>query len=227
MYDVYETDMFIYLVLQLVNGGELLDKIQRIEHFSERAASSIIKQILEAVDYLHKGGVVHRDLKPDNLLTANTSDNNNIHIYVCDFGLSRLFEGVQEFTTFCGSPEYVAPEILSQVPYGKEVDLWSIGVIAYILLTGFLPFSDKVPDVLVQKIQNVDYNWSGCPPVSSSAKHFVNSLLKKDPKQRLPTEKALTHPWVLGRNVKDDNASEIVSNMQTYQSERKGLKKAY
>jgi len=119
-----------------------------------------------------------------------------LQIYVADFGLSRVFEG--DMGTYCGSPEYVAPEVLALGPYDQAVDLWSVGVITYILLTGFLPFYDKDHPTLFRRIQDVDYNWDDCPEVSAAAKHFVQHLLVKDTKKRLTAEQALNHPWIKG-----------------------------
>lgn len=192
--EVFEDTDMIYLVLELVTGGELFDKIVDKGNYNEADASNIVKQILEAVGYLHTQGVVHRDLKPENLLCSGEGE--KIHIYVADFGLSRAFQEDQQLVTYCGSPEYVAPEVLACVPYEKAVDLWSIGVITYILLTGFLPFFDKITKTLFQKIQNVEYNWDDCPEVSPAAKHFIQHLLVKDPKKRMTCDTALQHPWI-------------------------------
>jgi len=198
--EVFESKDSIFLVLELVTGGELFDKIVERGNYSEKDASNIVRQILGAVSYLHTQGVVHRDLKPENLLCTETEDH-NIHIYVADFGLSRVFQDREQLNTYCGSPEYVAPEVLACVPYEKAVDLWSVGVITYILLTGFLPFYDKNHAVLFEKIQNVDYNWDDCPEVSPAAKHFIQHLLVKDPKRRYTAETAVNHPWIKGEGV--------------------------
>jgi len=198
--EVFEDKEHIFLILQLVTGGELFDKIVEKGNYSERDASMIVNQILQAVAYLHKNGIVHRDLKPENLLCSESKDH-DIHIYVADFGLSRVFKDNQQLNTYCGSPEYVAPEVLACVPYEKAVDIWSVGVITYILLTGFLPFYDKNHAVLFEKIQNVDYNWDDCPEVSPAAKHFIQHLLVKDSKKRYTAESALNHPWVKGEGV--------------------------
>jgi len=198
--EVFETKDSIFLVLEIVTGGELFDRIVEKGNYSETDASNIVHQILEAVSYLHSQGVVHRDLKPENLLCASSPDD-KIHIYVADFGLSRVFQDNQQLNTYCGSPEYVAPEVLACVPYEKAVDLWSVGVITYILLTGFLPFYDKNHSVLFEKIQSVDYNWDDCPQVSPAAKHFIQHLLVKDPKKRYTAEMAMKHPWILGEGV--------------------------
>jgi len=197
--EVFENKDNIYLVLELVIGGELFDKIVEKGNYNEKDASGIVAQILGAVSYLHSEGVVHRDLKPENLLCTPRSD--GLHIFVADFGLSRVFQDREQLNTYCGSPEYVAPEVLACVPYEKAVDLWSVGVITYILLTGFLPFYDKNHALLFEKIQNVDYNWDDCPEVSPSAKHFIQHLLVKDPKRRYTAEVAMSHPWIKNKGA--------------------------
>jgi len=209
------------LVLELVTGGELFERIVERGSYGEKDASYIVNQILQAVQYLHNQGVVHRDLKPENLLVRDLNES-NIHIYVADFGLSRASHDKETFNTYCGSPEYVAPEILACVPYEKAVDLWSVGVITYILLTGFLPFYDKNHAVLFEKIQNVDYNWDDCPEVSLTAKHFIQHLLLKDSKKRYTVEQALNHPWVKGEGVSKLNFRPSFRDLMiVYNSSRK------
>ena len=149
LFEVFEDSENIFLVLQLIEGGELFDRIIERGNYSEKEAAKIVKQILEAVKYLHSQGVVHRDLKPENLLVRDKAKT-NLHIFAADFGLSRVFSG-SGLLTYCGSPEYVAPEVLSMKPYNPQVDVWSIGVITYILLTGFLPFYDKNHTILFEK----------------------------------------------------------------------------
>jgi len=220
--EVFDNKDFIFLVLELVTGGELFDRIVERGNYSEKDASSIVNQILQAVQYLHSQGIVHRDLKPENLLVRDTTDS-NIHIYVADFGLSRMFDDNQSLTTYCGSPEYVAPEVLSCVPYGKPVDLWSVGVITYILLTGFLPFYDKNHAILFEKIQRVEYNWDDCPEVTPTAKHFIQHLLVLDPAKRYSVESALNHPWVKGENVSKLTLRPSLRDLMTlYNINRKG-----
>jgi len=219
--EVFENKDYIFLVLELVTGGELFDRIVEKGNYTEKDATNIVKQILSAVQYLHSEGVVHRDLKPENLL-CNDDKDGNIHIYVADFGLSRLFNEDEQLTTYCGSPEYVAPEVLACAPYEKAVDLWSVGVITYILLTGFLPFYDKNHAVLFEKIQNVEYNWDDCPEVSPAAKHFIQHLLVKDPKKRYTAEQALAHPWVKGDGaLKLNMRPSFVDLMKEYNQSRK------
>ncbi|XP_010293467.1 PREDICTED: calcium/calmodulin-dependent protein kinase type 1G [Phaethon lepturus] len=128
--DIYESTTHFYLVMQLVSGGELFDRILERGVYTEKDASVVIHQVLTAVKYLHENGIVHRDLKPENLLYLTPEENSKIMI--TDFGLSKMEQnGIM--STACGTPGYVAPEVLAQKPYSKAVDCWSIGVITYIL----------------------------------------------------------------------------------------------
>jgi len=190
------------LVLDLVSGGDLFDKISESEIFSEKEASGIIRQILEAVEYLHSNGIVHRDLKVDNILCSDELDSEgNLQIFVADFGLSRFFDPeAQQLQSRVGSLEYTAPEVFAAKPYEKSCDLWSIGIVSYILLTGLFPFADKNPVKLYEKINKVDYNWDECPEVSNTAKEFISGLLTKDPNKRMNATQALQHEWINPKN---------------------------
>ncbi|KAE8298485.1 Calcium/calmodulin-dependent protein kinase type 1 [Larimichthys crocea] len=130
--DIFESTSHLYLVMQLVSGGELFDRIVEKGFYTERDASQLIHQILDAVKYLHDMGIVHRDLKPENLLYYSMDEDSKIMI--SDFGLSKIEGAGSVMSTACGTPGYVAPEVLAQKPYSKAVDCWSIGVISYILL---------------------------------------------------------------------------------------------
>ncbi|XP_046142830.1 calcium/calmodulin-dependent protein kinase type 1 isoform X5 [Osmia bicornis bicornis] len=138
--ETFEDKHKVYLVMELVTGGELFDRIVEKGSYTEKDASGLIRQVLEAVDYMHDQGVVHRDLKPENLLYYSPDEDSKIMI--SDFGLSKM-EDSGIMATACGTPGYVAPEVLAQKPYGKAVDVWSIGVISYILLCGYPPFYDE------------------------------------------------------------------------------------
>lgn len=150
LYDMYEFDHKIYLVMELVTGGELFDEIMKRGTFSERDAAAIVQKILLAVKYLHQVGIVHRDLKPENLLLSDNGTSPVIKI--SDFGLSKIFSESEMMKTACGTPGYVAPEVLRKRGYGPQVDLWSLGVITYILLSGYPPFFDSSNTELFKKI---------------------------------------------------------------------------
>ncbi|TRY82458.1 hypothetical protein DNTS_028279 [Danionella cerebrum] len=155
--DIYESSDHLYLIMQLVSGGELFDRIVEKGFYTEKDASKLIRQVLDAVNYLHTMGIVHRDLKPENLLYFNPQDGSKIMI--SDFGLSKMEGTGDVMSTACGTPGYVAPEVLAQKPYSKAVDCWSIGVIAYILLCGYPPFYDENDSKLFEQILKADYEF--------------------------------------------------------------------
>jgi len=192
-YDIFDDSKFLYLVLEFITGGDLFEKIQEQEIFSEKDASHITRQILEAINYLHKEGIVHRDIKIDNILCA---EGKNLHVYIADFGLSRFFNDNEQLETRVGSLCYTAPEIYEEVGYNKACDMWSIGVVTFILLTGGFPFYDKNQSKTVEKIVNVDYEWDESEDVSPEGKAFIAGLLTKDPQKRFTAEQALNHPWI-------------------------------
>ncbi|OCT91582.1 hypothetical protein XELAEV_18014641mg [Xenopus laevis] len=198
--DIYESSSHFYLVMQLVSGGELFDRILERGVYTEKDASNVIRQVLSAVKYLHDNGIVHRDLKPENLLYLTPDENSKIMI--TDFGLSKMEEsGIM--STACGTPGYVAPEVLAQKPYSKAVDCWSIGVITYILLCGYPPFYEETESRLFEKIREGAYEFESpfWDDISKSAKDFISCLLEKDSKKRYNCEKALKHPWIAGNTA--------------------------
>ncbi|XP_043964236.1 calcium/calmodulin-dependent protein kinase type 1D [Gambusia affinis] len=209
--DIYESPDHLYLIMQLVSGGELFDRIVEKGFYTEKDASTLIRQVLDAVNYLHKMGIVHRDLKPENLLYFNPQDESKIMI--SDFGLSKMEGSGDVMSTACGTPGYVAPEVLAQKPYSKAVDCWSIGVIAYILLCGYPPFYDENDSKLFEQILKADYEFDApyWDDISDSAKDFISCLMEKDPSKRFTCEQALRHPWIAGDTALCKNIHESVS----------------
>jgi len=216
--ELYQTPKVIYIVMEYVGGGELLDHILQRGHYSEPETAAILSQMLNAVNYLHSRNIVHRDLKPENILLVKTNDDGEeeydgedfsridpLTIKITDFGLAK-FLGNEGLRTYCGTPQYFAPEVLSrkhtvmgQGRYGKAVDMWSIGVILYVLLCGVPPFED---DVLFEQIEGADFDktcerWS---KISSQARDLISKLLIKSPIKRLTALDALKHPF-LGKNL--------------------------
>ncbi|KAM4678218.1 calcium/calmodulin-dependent protein kinase type 1D [Discoglossus pictus] len=209
--DIYESPSHLYLVMQLVSGGELFDRIVEKGFYTEKDASTLIRQVLDAVFYLHRLGIVHRDLKPENLLYFSQEEESKIMI--SDFGLSKMEGKGDVMSTACGTPGYVAPEVLAQKPYSKAVDCWSIGVIAYILLCGYPPFYDENDSKLFEQILKADYEFDSpyWDDISDSAKDFIRHLMEKDPSKRYTCEQALRHPWIAGDTALCKNIHESVS----------------
>ncbi|XP_015259174.1 PREDICTED: calcium/calmodulin-dependent protein kinase type 1D-like [Cyprinodon variegatus] len=210
MEDFYESRTHYYLIMQLVAGGELFDRILDRGVYSEKDASRVIQQVLEAVGYLHQNGIVHRDLKPENILYYSQDEDSKIMI--SDFGLSKMAEnGIM--STACGTPGYVAPEVLAQKPYSKAVDCWSIGVITYILLCGYPPFYEESETRLFSKIMKAQYEFDSpfWDDISESAKDFIRNMMQKNPSMRYSTEQALRHPWIIGKTARSQDIYYSVS----------------
>ncbi|XP_046765230.1 calcium/calmodulin-dependent protein kinase type 1D isoform X4 [Gallus gallus] len=209
--DIYESPNHLYLVMQLVSGGELFDRIVEKGFYTEKDASTLIRQVLDAVYYLHRMGIVHRDLKPENLLYYSQDEESKIMI--SDFGLSKMEGKGDVMSTACGTPGYVAPEVLAQKPYSKAVDCWSIGVIAYILLCGYPPFYDENDSKLFEQILKAEYEFDSpyWDDISESAKDFIRNLMEKDPNKRYTCEQAARHPWIAGDTALNKNIHESVS----------------
>ena len=164
------------------------------------------------MNYLHKLGIVHRDLKPENLLYYSPADDSKIMI--SDFGLSKMpEEDVDQLVTACGTPGYVAPEVLRRKPYGKAVDCWSIGVIAYILLCGYPPFYHENDAELFQQIMRGDYEFDSpyWDNISDPAKDFIRHLMELDPKKRYTCDQSIQHPWISGGAAPDKDIHSSVS----------------
>ncbi|XP_046895265.1 calcium/calmodulin-dependent protein kinase type 1B [Hypomesus transpacificus] len=208
--ETFETSTKLYLVMTLVTGGELLDRILERGSYTEKDASRVIQQVLQAVQYLHQLGIVHRDLKPENLLFETPAADSKI--VISDFGLSKM-EDQGVLSTACGTPAYVAPELLQQKSYGKEVDLWALGVITYILLCGYPPFYDENDSHLYRQIIKAEYEFDSpyWDQISISAKDFIPHLLQKEPERRYNCERALRHPWISGGAALEKNIHESVS----------------
>jgi len=205
MHKCYETEKILYLVLELLTGGELFDRIIAKGHYSEADARQVSIVLLDSLRYLHAQGVAHRDLKPENILLKDKSD--DAAIKITDFGLSKIFfadDNDQEviMKTACGTPGYVAPEVLGHEAYSSQVDMWSTGVIVYILLCGFPPFYGDNDAQMFKRIKAGQYKFLSpyWDPISADAKDFVRNLLIVDPKKRMTAAEALNHRW-LGRTA--------------------------
>ncbi|KAF5184953.1 Calcium-dependent protein kinase, partial [Thalictrum thalictroides] len=193
--DTYEDDNAVHLVMELCEGGELFDRIVARGHYTERAAAVVTRTIVEVVQICHKHGVMHRDLKPENFLFANKKE--TAALKTIDFGLSVFFKPGERFTEIVGSPYYMAPEVLKR-NYGPEVDVWSAGVILYILLCGVPPFWAETEQGVAQAIIRsvIDFRRDPWPKVSDIAKDLVRRMLDPNPKQRLTASEVLDHPWL-------------------------------
>ncbi|CAF2882352.1 unnamed protein product [Rotaria sp. Silwood2] len=198
LFEDYETPDEIYLVMELIKGGDLFDYITKHRRFDEPTSSLMVKDVAEALLYLHAKKIVHRDLKPENLLVMQRKDG-RITIKLTDFGLAMQVSG--PIKTVCGTPTYVAPEILAETGYSFEVDCWATGIILYILLCGYPPFktADRNQEALFQLIQRGKFiydpeYWSS---ISANAKNLIDHLLVVDRHKRMRADEILLHPWIL------------------------------
>lgn len=209
--EVFETTERVYMVMELATGGELFDRIIARGSFTERDATRVLQMVLDGVKYLHTLGITHRDLKPENLLYYHPGADSKI--IITDFGLASSRKKGDEclMKTTCGTPEYIAPEILVRKPYTNAVDMWALGVISYILLSGTMPFEDDNRMRLYRQILKGKYSFSGepWPSVSNLAKDFVERILTVDPSERLTAGQALKHPWIVSMA-----ASSSMKNLQ-------------
>eukprot|EP00794_Sanderia_malayensis_P018939 gene18939-20844_t len=197
--EVFESKECVYLVMELATGGELYERIKMKGHLSEKESIRALQMVLDGVVYLHSKGITHRDLKPENLLFYHPGHDSKI--LITDFGFAKTTSSSDEntlFTTWCGTPEYVAPELLCKKPYTNSVDMWAIGVITFVMISGHLPFAAESPPKLYQQIVRAKYSYSReiWKSTSDGAKSFIDSLLQVEPEKRLKAVDARKHSWI-------------------------------
>lgn len=202
----YEDVENYYLVMELVPGGDLMDFVAVNGAIGEDATQVITKQILDGIAYVHRMGISHRDLKPDNILIMQDDP---ILVKITDFGLAKISDNTTFMKTFCGTLAYVAPEVItgkydlqqsqgSSINYSNLVDIWSLGCLVYVLLTSHLPFNGRTQSQMFQKIKSGEFHESplNSYKISSEGREFLSCCLQVDPKMRITAEKALKHPWI-------------------------------
>nr|GMC99063.1 calcium-dependent protein kinase 28-like [Ipomoea batatas] len=218
-HNAFEDENYVYIVMELCEGGELLDRIlaKKDSRYSEKDAAIVVRQMLKVAAECHLHGLVHRDMKPENFLFKSPKTDSPLK--ATDFGLSDFIRPGKKFQDIVGSAYYVAPEVLKRRS-GPESDVWSIGVITYILLCGRRPFWDKTEDGIFKEVlrNKPDFRRKPWPTISNSAKDFVKKLLVKDPRVRLTAAQALSHPWVReGGNASDIPLDiSVLSNMRQF-----------
>jgi len=200
LYEVYETETEVQMVLECLEGGDLFDQIINNGSYTEAAAKVVMKKICIGVQYMHTQGIMHRDLKPENILLV--SEDSAMDVKVADFGLSRLFpEGAgpgQKTGTVCGTPVYVAPEVLAKKQYGYGVDVWALGVIAYIMLCGSPPFPLDMDPKSVRMVRTSTFYFQSpdWDDISDDCKDFIKQMIVADPEERAKMEDVLAHPFL-------------------------------
>ena len=197
LYNYYETSRSFYMCMEMVRGGELFDRIIKKNHYSEKDARDVIIIILKTVKFCHDHKIVHRDIKAENLLMVSDAD--DAAVKLCDFGFAVKAEGIS-IKGEVGTKDYMAPEIFAGPDslYGAPVDMWAVGVLSYIILSGYPPFHDDNRARLRAKVMKGNYKfhdeyWDNA---SNQAKDFVSGLLEVDMKERMTADEALDHPWV-------------------------------
>jgi calcium/calmodulin-dependent protein kinase I len=207
-----------YIVMELLSGGELFNRIVEKGSYPEEEAAELFAQILLSVEYLHSKNIVHRDVKPENILY--TAEGGRA-IKLIDFGYAGMWAADSPLTGLCGTPDYVAPEVLTWyedddngTPYGKGSDLWSLGVLLYVILSGCSPFSADEEEALLAQVSEAKYEFydSEWKAISAPAKDLISKLLVVDPATRLTMEACLAHPWLAGAIEKGrQKAAEMAS----------------
>lgn len=204
IFEFYNTPEGYYLITEFCSEGELFNEIVDNAPFSEDAAARIMYQIFSAVNYCHGMNIIHRDLKPENILIEK-KEGKKYNIKIIDFGTAKLYEKNKSEKKVIGSSYYIAPEVLTE-NYNQMCDLWSCGVILYILLSGKAPFSGKTDSIILEKIKIGKYNMNikAFENISSEVKDLIQNLLQKSPNKRLTASKALEHSWFKKLNVKSN-----------------------
>uniref|UniRef100_A0A1A8CI28 non-specific serine/threonine protein kinase n=1 Tax=Nothobranchius kadleci TaxID=1051664 RepID=A0A1A8CI28_NOTKA len=218
LHEVFENKAEVILILELVAGGELFDFLAEKESLSEEEATQFLKQILDGVLYLHSKQIAHFDLKPENIMLLNRSVPHP-RIKIIDFGLAHKIDFGNDFKNIFGTPEFVAPEVVNYESLGLEADMWSIGVITYILLSGASPFLGDNKQETLANVSAVDYTFDEefFSSTSVLAKDFIARLLVKDPKRRMTIQDTLQHPWIKPKDTQQAlSRKESAVNMEKF-----------
>lgn len=205
----FESKEKYYIVTQLATGGELFERICECGKYTEKDGVSTIKEILDAIVYLHDRDIVHRDLKPENLLYLTPEKDSSL--VLADFGIAKNLKNGQKLTTMAGSFGYAAPEILLGSGHGKPCDIWSLGVITYTILSGYSPFRAETVDDFLTEVEDCkflvfhDRYWGA---MSVEAKNFISAMLDPNPENRPTAQELLVHPWIA-----DEKAANATQNL--------------
>ena len=223
IFEYYIDNKYHYIITELLTGGELYETIVKFQKFNENKAAYIMKQILSALNYLHSKGIVHRDIKPENILVQNIDKKKNknsfdeIQIKLIDFGASNFFKENEILTLKVGSPYYIAPEVLNKC-YNEKCDIWSAGVVLYVMLTGNFPFVGKTSQKLFESIKTGKYKTTGkeWEAISKEGKELIGKMLELDSSKRISASECLKSPFILSLDTKvkmPDLLPSVLSNI--------------
>jgi calcium/calmodulin-dependent protein kinase I len=221
-FDIYEEPSTFFIVMEIMEGGELFDRIVKKVFYSEKEARDVVRLLLLAIKHCHDHDVVHRDLKPENLMLAGDSDDEQIKLI--DFGLSGIASGLT-LEGYVGTPGYTAPELFEHKPHGKPVDMWAIGVISYVLLAGYLPYK-ATPRAKYQQMARrgkLEFHPEYWTDVSAEAKDLITNLMRVKVEKRYTVEQALAHPWLKASPVllRKNTLNKSIKELKHFNAARK------
>jgi len=223
LHQVVKESTYLYFVMERMCGGELFDRIVKKTYYNEKEARDVCYILFSALAYCHKNRITHRNVKPESLLLISETDDSSMKL--SGFGFAKKAPTEHSLKTQCGTPSYVAPEILEDKPYGTQADMWSLGVTVYILLGGYPPFIEENQRVLFDKIRKGQYEFHEMywEYVSSEAKDLISSLMDTNPDTRLTAERALQHPWMKSDDtyLKGKDLDVNLAELKKYQAKKK------
>lgn len=223
--DLFESRDEVALILELVSGGELFDFIAEKDELLESEAILFMRQILQGLAYMHGQNITHFDLKPENIMLSEKVSQPNIKLI--DFGLARHLVPGQEYRSTSGTPQYIAPEVIKYEPLSTAADMWSIGVITYILLSGLSPFQGHTAEETLKNVVELQYEFEEGPfkTTSDMAKDFIEKLLVQSPGDRMTAKECLLHPWIQPitrkQAAKRNRSSINMKNFKKFNAKRK------
>mmetsp|Transcript_4084 Transcript_4084/g.7314 ORF Transcript_4084/g.7314 Transcript_4084/m.7314 type:complete len:498 (-) Transcript_4084:113-1606(-) len=217
-FDFYEDPHFLYVVMELCRGGEVFAKIVELKRFGEKNAAFLGQQMLKALEYIHNLNIAHRDIKAENFMLSDNSVQSNVKMI--DFGMATKFEADQVLTELCGSPHYLAPELIGQ-KYNHLADVWAFGILLYLLMYGHYPYDAKHPRDIMVKILTEPIQWQTKAKLSKDALNFLKRLLEHNPKKRMTAKEALEHPWMRLADAQDTKQEDSLLCPETIRSAHK------
>ena len=227
--EFYITQYKYYIITDYCPEGDLFNEIRKMIRFNEGDTAFIIYQLLQTIKYCHKMHIIHRDIKPENVMIEKRESNGCLQVKLIDFGTAKIFQEKNKENGLVGSSYYMAPEVIKR-KYNEKCDLWSIGVIMYILLIGKPPFDGETDKEIIKKVEKGDFNKTDYPfnTLSNNAKDLIDKLMTYDPKKRISAEDALQHPWFKSEifleknkvnNISKELADELLKNIANYKSD--------